>query len=109
MYEIEQKGIDANTFFNKKIPVYVKEPIRLAIKPLLKKQNEKDRIKSIITPLNETEFCAECGIFEDAETPLLKFSVYAGTREDAAKIAEKFSKNPDTIYSKIIEILTSDD
>lgn len=109
MYEIEQKGLDANTFFNKKIPVYIKEPIRNAIKPLLKKQAEKDRIRSTILPINETEFCAECGIFEDDETPLLNLTFYAGTREEASKIAERFAKNPDKIYAKILEILTTED
>lgn len=106
MYELEQKGIDANSFFNKNVPIYVKEPIKNAVKPLLKQQNEKSRIKSTITPVRKNEFSAELGLYDDDSTPLLELSFYAGTREEATKIAEKFSKNHEEIYAKILEILT---
>lgn len=109
MYELEQKGIEANSFFNKKVPIYIKEPIRDSVKPLLKQETEKERIKNTITPIRENEFAAECGIYDDDKTPLLELLFYAGTREEATKIAERFSKNPEKIYSKILEILTLDD
>lgn len=108
MYEVEEKGIEANAVLYKKVPVYIREPLYKAIKPLFLKEAEKNRLKSTITPVRDEEFCAELGIFDYDETPLLDLSFYAGTREEATKIAERFSKNPDKYYEKILKVLTEE-
>lgn len=106
MYEIEEKGTEVNSLLYKKIPIYIREPISKAILPLFKHEAEKNRIKSTVTPVRGNEFCAECGIYDDDHTPLLELSFYAGTRKEASKLAENFSKNHEFIYGEILKLLT---
>lgn len=107
MYELEEKGFEVNAVLYKKIPIYIREPISKAIQPLFQREREKNRIKSTITPVRANEFCAECGIYDDDRTPLLELSFYAGTREEASRLAENFSKNPEHIYGEILKLLTT--
>lgn len=109
MYALEEKGGEANEVLYKKIPVYIREPLYKAIRPLFLKEAEKNRVRSTIIPVRNEEFCASMGLYEDDETPLLDLTFYAGKREEASSIAERFSKNPDKYYEKILKILTEEE
>ena len=55
-------------------------------------------------PHNENEYSVKCKIVENNQT-LFEVQVYAGTREQAKKIADNWNNNAEEIYPQILEIL----
>lgn len=108
VYELLPKGAEANEFFKKNIPIYIREPISEAISPFFNEEEKKQSIRTELIPLNHTEFAAKCGIY-DRNTPLLELTVYAGSRNAANDIMKRFSENTDSIYEQIIEIMMKSD
>lgn len=103
--ELLPKGVESNEFFQGSIPVYIREPIERSIAPFFREEELKKSIRAELTPLNETEYLAECGVYE-GNTPLLKLSVYGGTRKMAASMVRKFKEDPEKIYRSIISQLS---
>lgn len=101
-YEITQKGANAGDFFKTHIPVYIREPIQESIKEMFRAERLKNAIRSNIYPLNRNEYNAECSLYDDDNTELMKLSLYAGSREEAEKIAEYFRDNAYDVYDDII-------
>ncbi len=108
MYEIEPQGSEVSKLFIKDIPVYIREPIKNSIKPMLKNEIIKNRIKGDIFPLRENDYAADCGIYDDDGTPLLELKFYTGAREQASEIAQRFTKKHNQIYTQILKLLTED-
>lgn len=108
VYELLPKGIEANNFFQKDIPIYIREPIENAIPPFFKEEEEKRSIRSELIPINRKEFSVKCGIY-DKNTPLFEFILYSGTREDANKMLKKFRDNPEKFYSLMLNLMGEDE
>ena len=102
--EILPPGIEANAFFYKKIPIYIREPIEDYIAPFFKDELIKQSVTAELLPLNQKEFMADLGIY-DLNTPLMKLSVYAGTRKAANDMIRAFKSNPQLIYETVINAL----
>ena len=64
----------------------------------------KKAIRSSIYPVRREEYSAECALFDDDNTRLMKVSLYAGSREEAEKIAEHFKNNAYDMYEQVIGI-----
>lgn len=105
IYAITQKGSNAGGFFKSQIPIYIREPIKDSIKELFRNERLKNSIRSGITPVRKNEYTAECSLYDDDNTQLMSISVYAGTREQAEKIAKYFKTHSDTVYAKIMEAM----
>lgn len=103
--ELLPKGVESNGFFQGSIPIYIREPIEKSIAPFFHEEELKKSVRSEITPLNEKEYLAECGIYE-GNTPLMKLSVYAGTRKMAADMARRFKNDPEKIYKTVMAALS---
>ncbi len=108
IYELTEKGIEANGFFYRSIPIYIREQIVDYIAPFFREEVKKSSSKAEIIPINEQEFMVQCGIY-DNKTPLMELSFYAGTRKTAAQMARQFKKNQDEIYQTILYALTADE
>ena len=93
IYELTEKGIEANGFFYRSIPIYIREQIR------------KSSSRADILPINEQEFMVQCAIY-DNKTPLLELNFYAGTRKTAAAMARHFKEHQDEIYQSILYAMT---
>jgi predicted transcriptional regulator len=104
MYEITEKGRRADHDFYKEIPIYIREPIEASIKPLFRKKQEAESVRAKLMPLNEKEFMAECGLYDNGK-PLFTFSLYAGDRDHAVKLIEQFKQNPESVYRSVLEAL----
>ena len=102
--ELLPAGVEANSFFYKKIPVYIREPIEDYIAPFFHEDAIKKSVKAELLPLNTKEYMADFGIY-DGKTPLMKLSVYAGTRKYANSMIREFKKNPQLVYETIINLL----
>lgn len=105
--ELLPKGAESNSFFEKSIPIYIREPLQKSIAPFFHDEEIKKSIRAELIPLNEKEYLAECGIF-DGNTPLMQFSVYAGTRTNASHILRNFKSDPEAFYKLIIDTLLSE-
>lgn len=102
-YEITQKGMTAGSFFTANIPVYIREPIDQSIKALFLENRRKNSVRSDITPIRKNEYSADCELYDDDNTQLLSLSLYAGTRDEAERMARLFREYSDVIYKKILE------
>lgn len=102
--ELLPAGREASGFFEKKIPVYIREPIEEYIPVFFKEEAVKRSVRAELLPLNEREYMADFGIF-DGKTPLMKLAVYAGTRKYANSMIREFKKNPQKLYETIIELI----
>lgn len=82
----------------------------LNIKNILKntfedyKQNYE--IDAIILPIKQDEYKVNCYI-KDGNDELINFTIYAGDKENAKKIANNWKNNADDLYGKIIELMTN--
>ena len=67
------------------------------------KQNYE--IDAIILPIKEEEYKVNCYI-KDGNDELINFTLYAGDKEYAKKIAANWKENADDLYGEIIELMT---
>ncbi len=102
--ELLPLGLEANSFFYKKIPVYIREPIEEYIPDFFREEIIRKSVTADLLPLNQKEYMADFA-FYDGKTPLMKLSVYAGTREYANSMIREFKKDPQIIYETIINML----
>lgn len=107
-YEITQKGTSAGELFTSNIPVYIREPIEDSIKKLFLEERRKNAIRGDITPVRKDEYGTDCSLRDDDNTELLRLSLYAGSREEAERMAVFFREHSDFVYEKIIEIFNAD-
>lgn len=105
IYELTEKGKEANGFFYRSIPIYIREQIVAYIAPFFREEIRKSSTRAEIMPINEREFMVQCGIY-DNKTPLMELSFYAGTRKTAAQMVRHFKEKQDEIYQTILYAMT---
>lgn len=105
IYELTEKGIEANGFFYRSIPIYIREQIESYIAPFFREEIRKSSSRADILPINEQEFMVQCGIY-DNKTPLMELNFYAGPRRTAAAMARHFKEHQDEIYRTILYAMT---
>lgn len=108
IYALTPKGVEANGFFEKHIPIYIREQIEEHIKPFFEKEKLKKSIKAKLVPLNSKEYNVEVAIYESI-SPLMEISFYAGPRETAAAMIRNFKANPEKVYQEILASLLGDE
>ena len=108
IYDLTDKGIQANGFFERSIPVYIRDQITEHIKPFFEEESLKKSVKAKLEPINEKEFNVKCALYDSA-SPLLELTFYAGTRETAARIIRNFKANPEKVYEEITKTLLGDE
>ncbi len=104
--ELLPKGTETSAFFEKSIPIYIREPLLQSIPPFFHDEEIKKSVRAELVPLNEKEYLAECGIFE-GNTPLMQFSIYAGSREVAVDMLRNFKSDPEAFYKLIMDTLST--
>lgn len=105
IYELTEKGTEANGFFYRSIPIYIREQILAYIVPFFREEIRKSSTRAEILPINEQEFMVQRGIY-DNKTPLMELNFYAGTRKTAAAMARHFKERQDEIYQAILYAMT---
>lgn len=104
IYELTDKGIQANSFFEHSIPIYIRDQILEHITPFFEQENLKHSVRAKLVNLSKDEYAVECAIF-DSTSPLMQMTFYAGTRSTAAQMIRNFKANPDEVYAKIMAAL----
>ncbi len=106
--ELLPKGEESNGFFAKSIPIYIREPIEKSIAPFFREETIRKSVRAELIPVNEEENLAELGIYEGT-SPLMKLTLYAGTRSTAADMIRRFKADPEEFYKLVIDYLTSEE
>lgn len=105
VYSVTEKGKTASKLFENDIPVYIREPIRNSITPNIERDRKKRLVRTKIRSVDDSMHYADCSVYDDDDTLLMKLSVFSPTREEAVNIAKRFKENPDSVYAKIISAL----
>lgn len=110
VYSITKKGENTSDFFRQIVPVYIREPINESIKRLFIDKRRREAVRSDIVPVNaKGDYRTECALYDDDKMQLMELNLFAGTRDDAEKMAKRFKENYADIYGEIIKMLSSDD
>lgn len=105
IYEILPLGEEAIDGFGRKIPVYIREPIRNSVIPMFRSEMIENSVRTKLMPINEREYMAQLSVYE-ANVPLMELNFYAGSRAQANAIMRHFKDNSTEIYSGIAKLLT---
>lgn len=108
IYALTEKGVQANGFFEKSIPIYIREQIEEHIQPFFEEENLKRSVRAKLVESGNKEYTVECAIYDSA-SPLMELSVYAGTREIAAQMVREFKANPNEVYEKVMKALLGEE
>ncbi|NLB80406.1 MAG: DUF4364 family protein [Clostridiaceae bacterium] len=101
-YDITNKGEELVALFNDRIPLTVREDIFDTGEQTLKNINREHEIVTDIVAVDVRKFLAKCGIYEMG-TPLLELNIFAGSRENAEEIVNRFKKDAAALYKTILE------
>lgn len=108
VYDITKKGLNVIDFFYNKIPLIVREPMDKSIKALFLEKRKREAVKADIMPINREEFNAECNLYDDDRMLIMSLQLYAGSRDEAERMAEYFKANSEDIYGGILKLFYED-
>ncbi len=104
VYDLTQKGRYVIDFFYSHIPLIVREPIDKSIKELYIEKRRREAVRAGIDPINQNEFNAECNLYDDDKLLIMSLRLYAGTREEAERIADYFKSHSAHVYGGILNL-----
>ena len=105
LYELTNEGLKALDLVKDLIPGIIKFKVDNTFKETLGEIQNEVSITTDFIPLNENEYNVECKIVENNQV-LFKIELFAGTHEQAKKIADNWKKNAEDIYPEILDIIT---
>lgn len=108
VYELTEKGEQANGFFSHSIPIYIREQIEEYIAPFFEQEQLKRSVRAKLVEINSREYGVECALY-DSTSSLMELTLYAGTRETAARMIRWFKSHPEDVYAKIMKAVLGED
>lgn len=105
VYDVTEKGKYVIDFFYTQIPLIIREPIDKYIKNMYLEKRRREAVRSAIEPMNEQEYYAVCELRNDDKTLMMSLKLYAGDRDEAERIAEKFKTDSAEVYESVIKSL----
>lgn len=105
LYELTKDGIKALELVKDLIPGITKLKVDTTFKETLGEIKNEVSITTDFIPLSEDQYNVECKISENNQI-LFKIELFAGSHEQAKKIADNWKENAEEIYPEIINIIT---
>lgn len=105
LYQITDSGKKTLDLTLDLLPGIIKLKADTNLKPILDSSEEEQSIVAEYTPLSENHYTIICKVVENNET-VFEVKTFAGSREQAKSIVDNWESNADTIYPKILDILT---
>lgn len=105
LYELTLEGKKALTLVKDLIPGITKFKVDNNFKKTLGEFQNEVAITADFIPHGENDYSVECKIIENNQT-LFKLEIFAGSQEQAKKIADKWKQNADEIYPEILNIIS---
>lgn len=108
IYELTEEGKQALLLVKDLIPGYLKFKADNNFKENLRKIENELSVTADFTPNSENDYTVRCHITENNKT-IFGIETFATSRKQAKTIVDNWLENSDSIYPKILEILTSFD
>ncbi len=108
LYEITENGTLTLRELLELIPGVNLYNIKKIINKNMVKIKTDYSIDTVIIPIKSEEFKVSCYI-KDGNDELVNITMYAGNKNQAKNISRNWSQNAETIYSKLLELMTKDD
>ena len=105
LYQITDNGKTTLDSTFDLLPGIIKLKADTNLKPILDSSEEEQSIVAEYTPLSENHYTIICKVVENNET-VFEVKTFAGSREQAKEIVDNWQNNADSIYPKILDILT---
>ena len=105
LYQITDSGKTTLDLTLDLLPGIIKLKADTNLKPILDSSEEEQSIVAEYTPLSENHYTIVCKVVENNET-VCEVKTFAGSREQAKEIVDNWENNADSIYPKILDILT---
>lgn len=105
LYQITDSGKRTLDLTLDLLPGIIKLRADTNLKPILDSSEEEHSIVAEYTPLSENHYTITCKVVENNET-VFEVKTFAGSREQAKEIVDNWENNANTIYPKILNILT---
>ncbi len=106
-FDMTDSGRETIEMFEKDVLYSVRRSIRQSADKFFKEEFEKNSVKSSLTPNDADTFYLDIDLNE-GKSKLLSMSVFAGSRENAEEMREKFSANPTGFFQYILKYLQED-
>jgi len=107
-YVITNKGIETLEFFQDRIPYSVRDMLLLTIRHRIKEINKTTKTECRIEKITSEEYVVECFIYEASDV-LFSFTYRVCSKELAIEIANSFKKDPQRVYSGLLEVIIQRD
>lgn len=104
LYKITSTGREVLSLTNDIIPGILKLKIDNTFRQQLDNIQKEVSIISEYIPKSETDYIVKCKIIEN-NSIIFEIQTFAGSREQAKKIADNWKDNANSIYPKILDIL----
>ena len=105
LYQITDNGKTTLDLTLDLLPGIIKLKADTNLKPILDSSEEEQSIVAEYTLLSENHYTIICKVVENNET-VFEVKTFAGSREQAKEIVDNWQNNADSIYPKILDILT---
>ena len=105
LYQVTESGKRTLDLTLDLLPGIIKLKADTNLKPIIDSSEEEQSIVAEYTPLSENHYIITCKVVENNET-VFEVKTFAGSREQAKDIVDNWQNNADTIYPKILDILT---
>ena len=105
-YEVTAEGKNSLELTIDMLPGIVKLKADSVLKEELIQITSEESISAEYIPENEKDYTVKCKIVENNKT-IFEIKTFAGSNEQAKKIAENWRKNASTLYPKIINLLNN--
>lgn len=107
VYELTPTGRETLELVKDIIPGITKFRVDNQFKDNLEEIENELSISADFIPHSETDYSVKCKIIENNRT-LFEITTFAGSREQAKKIADNWQKNATQIYPELLSSLTRD-
>lgn len=106
-YALTQTGEEMIDMFEKDLLPSVRDGIRKSAGELFREEFEKSQVRCEILPSDANTYYLDAELY-DGKTKLMSLSVFAGSRENAMKMKNRFSDAPVELFQEILKFLSDD-
>ena len=104
-YNITEEGKKTLSLTDDIVPGIIKLRVDANLKNELENYENKQSVVSEYTPVSETNYNISCKIIDNGET-IFEVKTIAGSRDQAKEIVDNWNDNANSMYPKILNILT---
>ena len=106
-YALTETGTEMIDMFEKNLLSSVRENIRKSADEFFRQEFEKSQVRSEISPIETNAFYLDAEL-NDGKTKMLSMSIFAGSRENAIMMKNKFNEAPVELFQEILKFLKDD-